>query len=144
MFSQVVPMISSFATQCASVEFETILSRDLVNVLVQLLVLLSACKHQVNNYLKGGQAKHIEILVFWQHNFQQTNIYSFGPSVSYLFFQLTVTLPLQTDQLSHARHFKRALSEPHLAVFSMFSELFPTDFLLEGAAAAILYWWWGI
>ena len=74
MFSQVVPMISSFATQCASVEFETILSRDLVNVLVQLLVLLSACKHQVNNYLKGGQAKHKEILVFWQHNFEQTNI----------------------------------------------------------------------
>ena len=73
MFSQIVPMISSFATQCASVEFETILSRDLFNVLVQLLVLMSACKHQVNNYLEGDQAKHKIILVFWKHDFEQTN-----------------------------------------------------------------------
>ena len=72
MFSQVVPMISSFATQCASVEFETILSRDLFNVLVQLLVLMSACKHQLNNYLEVDQAKHKEIL-FQQHDFEQTN-----------------------------------------------------------------------
>ena len=71
MFSQIVPMISSFATQCASVEFETILSRDLFNVLVQLLVLMSACKHQVNNYLEGDQAKHTEVLVIGQHDFEQ-------------------------------------------------------------------------
>ena len=45
--------------------------------------------------------------------------------------------PLATDQLSHARHFKRALSELHLVAFSMFSALFTTDFLLEGAAAGI-------
>ena len=66
MFSQIVPMISSFATQCTSVEFETILSRDLFNVLVQLLVLMSACKHQqVNNYLRRRSGKAHRSLSNW-------------------------------------------------------------------------------
>ena len=47
-----------------------------------------------------------------------------------LLFIFPIDCPLlATDQLSHARHFKRALSELHLTAFSMFSELFPTDFL---------------
>ena len=42
VFSQVVSVLSSFPTQCASVKFLTILGSKMVNVPVQLLVLILA------------------------------------------------------------------------------------------------------
>ena len=50
MLSQIVSVLSSFATQCASVKLLTILSSCVVNVAVQLLVLILACKQLVSNY----------------------------------------------------------------------------------------------
>ena len=50
MLSQIVSVLSSFPTQCASMKLLTILWSCVVNVAVQLLVLILACKQLVSNH----------------------------------------------------------------------------------------------
>ena len=49
MLSQVVSLLSSLPTQCASVKFLTVLSSAMLNVPVQLLVFILPCKHQMSH-----------------------------------------------------------------------------------------------
>ena len=49
VLSHIVSLLSSFATQCASVKFLTVFIGAMLNVLVQLLVLIPPCKHHMRN-----------------------------------------------------------------------------------------------